>query len=143
VLKGYNDDVPCALSWYQEKFALSNSHITGSDSNAASNGSSSASRREVRNGHMTGALPPLSPAGVERGHTGSSDFEQLIESLHDLFEHDRQVASQSDATRCGLCYLHFSLPELRYREEGFYVCENCEKSLGKRGQPMLRRQQKL
>jgi hypothetical protein len=92
---------------------------------------------------MTGALPPLSPAGVERGHTGSSDFEQLIESLHDLFEHDRQVASQSDATRCGLCYLHFSLPELRYREEGFYVCENCEKSLGKRGQPMLRRQQKL
>jgi len=67
----------------------------------------------------------------------------LIESLHDLFEHDRQVASQSDATRCGLCYLHFSLLELHYREEGFYVCENCEKSLGKRGQSMLRRQQKL
>jgi hypothetical protein len=63
--------------------------------------------------------------------------------LHDLFEHDRQIATQSEATRCGLCYLHYSLDELHYREEGFYICENCEKGLGKHAQHMVRRQQKL
>ncbi|HTK07652.1 MAG TPA: hypothetical protein VL485_10825 [Ktedonobacteraceae bacterium] len=122
---------------------MSNSHISGSDNSAASNSNLSASRREIRNGNMTGALPPLSPGGLERGRTGSSDFEQLIESLHELFEHDRQIASQQDATRCGLCYLHFPLTELFYREEGFYICSNCDKSLGKHSQTMVRRQQKL
>jgi hypothetical protein len=97
----------------------------------------------MRNGNVTGALPPLSPGGIERSRTASSEFEQLIESLHELFEHDRQIASQSDATRCGLCYLHYSLNELQYREEGFYLCENCDRSLGKHSQPMIRRQQKL
>ncbi len=122
---------------------MSNSHITGSDNSAGSNGSSAAMRREIRNGNMTGALPPLSTGGIERNQTGTSEFEQLIDSLHDLFEHDRQTASQSDATRCGLCYLHYPVNELRYREEGFYICERCENGLGKHRQPMIRSQQKL
>jgi hypothetical protein len=97
----------------------------------------------MRSSHVTGALPPLSPNGVERGRSGSFDFEQLIESLHGLFEHDRQVASQPDATRCGLCYLHFPLAELQYRDEGFYICSNCDKTLGSHRQTMIRRQQKM
>ena len=122
---------------------MSNSHISSSDNSAASNGNVSASRREMRNGNTTGALPPLSPGGIERGRSGSSDFEQLIKSLHVLFEHDRQVASQPDATRCGLCYLHYPLTELQYRDEGFYICSNCDKALGTHHQTMVRRQQKL
>lgn len=118
---------------------MSNNHID--NSNPTGNGNTPTGRREVRNNNMTGALPPLNPS--ERVRSGSSEFEQLIDSLHDLFEHDRQIASQSDATRCGLCYLHYSLSELHYREEGFYVCERCEKSLGNHAQPMIRRQQKL
>ncbi len=38
---------------------------------------------------------------------------------------------------------HFSVSSLVYREEeGFYVCKNCERTLGKQKLPMLRRQQK-
>ena len=67
----------------------------------------------------------------------------MLVSLHELFEHDRQVASQPDATRCGICYLYFSVSELHYREEeGFYVCPGCSKVLGKQTLPMIRRQQK-
>jgi hypothetical protein len=67
----------------------------------------------------------------------------MLISLHELFEQDRQVASQSDATRCGICYLHFSVSKLHYRDqEGFYVCDGCERSLGKQTISMLRQQQK-
>jgi hypothetical protein len=76
-------------------------------------------------------------------HTGSFDFEAMLVSLHDLFEHDRQIASQTDARRCGICYLHFLVSELRYREEeGLYVCESCDKAASKQQLLMLRRQQK-
>jgi hypothetical protein len=59
-----------------------------------------------------------------------------------LFEHDRQVASQTDSSRCGICYLHYSLNELHYREDGYYVCSDCEHTIGRHAIPMLRRQQK-
>ena len=75
-------------------------------------------------------------------YTSSFDFEAMLISLHELFEHDRQVASQQDACRCGICYLHFSVSELHYREEGFYVCEGCERAMSKLMLPMLREQQK-
>jgi hypothetical protein len=91
----------------------------------------------------TGALPALSLSSFERsGYTGF-DFEGMIHSLHDLFEQDRQTASQQDATRCGLCYLHYQVNELYYREEGFYVCKNCESVLGNQRVSMLHKQQKL
>ena len=88
-------------------------------------------------------LPATGAIGVERGYGSSFDFEQMIQSLHDLFEQDRQIASQQDSTRCGICYLHFSVTDLQYREEGFYVCTGCEGALGKHTLSMLRRQQKL
>lgn len=93
---------------------------------------------------MTGMLPPVGVPGVERGYGSTFDFEQMILSLHDLFEHDRQVASQPDSSRCGICYLHFPVTELHFRdEEGFYICSGCSHALGKHFVPMLRRQQKL
>jgi hypothetical protein len=92
------------------------------------------------NGATTGQLPTLSPA---RSYTGSFNFEEFIVSLRDLFAHDRQIASQSDNKRCGICYLYFTTGELYYREEeGFYMCANCERTLGKQVLPMIRRQQK-
>lgn len=134
---------------------MSNFHPGGSDSsrdgfgpsNNGANGSNSfVSRRDIRAGNPTGALPVV---GAGRGyssytsHAGSFDFEAMLVSLHDLFEHDRQVASQTDARRCGICYLHFLVSELRYREEeGLYVCENCDKAASKQQLLMLRRQQK-
>jgi hypothetical protein len=127
-----------------EMIALSNDYTPGSGSGASGNGSSFASRREMRANNMTGALPIVTPTtGVERGHTGTHDFEYLIQSLRELFARDRQVASQPDATRCGICYLHFPVNELHYREEGFYLCQGCEHALGKQSLPMLRKQQKL
>jgi hypothetical protein len=92
---------------------------------------------------MTGALPALDTTGVERGYSGAYDFEEMIQSLHELFERDRQIASQPDATRCGICYLHFPVSELHYRDEGFYVCQGCERALGNQRLPMIRVQQKL
>ena len=78
-----------------------------------------------------------------RNYSGAFDFEAMIASLHELFERDRQIASQSDAARCGTCYLYFPVGELYYREdEGFYVCPNCERQLGKHQLPMLRKQKK-
>jgi hypothetical protein len=91
----------------------------------------------------TGALPALSMANLERSGYSGFDFEGMIHSLHDLFDQDRQTASQQDTTRCGLCYFHFQIDELRYLEEGFYVCRNCEPQLGNQRIPMLHKQQKL
>ena len=88
----------------------------------------------------TGQLPSLNTG---RSYAGSFDFEELIASLRDLFARDRQVASQSDNKRCGICYLYYTASELSYRkEEGFYVCTPCERALGKQSLPMIRRQQK-
>ncbi len=87
----------------------------------------------------TGQLPTLN---TTRSYSGSFDFEELIVSLRDLFTHDRQVASQTDNKRCGICYLYATSSELRYREEGFYVCASCERALSKQMLPMIRRQQK-
>lgn len=71
------------------------------------------------------------------------ELGRLIDSLHALFEHDRSVASQTGAVRCGVCYLHFPMDELEYRdEEGFYICPSCRRSLGGAHIPMVRRQQK-
>jgi hypothetical protein len=127
---------------------MSNQHI---DPGAATNGSGHIfpGRRELRGNHITGMLPTLgAPAiGTERnGATvggGGSDFERMVQSLHELFEQDRQIASQQDSTRCGICYLHFPISELRYREEGFYLCQDCSKTLGNHPLPMLRKQQKF
>lgn len=127
-----------------EIFALSNNYTTGSESEASNNSSSAISRREARANSSTGALPALGTLGIERNpQPGTFDFEQMVQSLRELFEHDRQVASQSDATRCGICYLHFHGNELHYREEGFYACSNCERNLGQQHLSMLRKQQKL
>lgn len=122
------------------KLALSNNYTSG---NGANNGNSFASRRE-RTGSLTGALPPIT-TGTERAYGSSSgfDFEQMIQSLREVFEQDRQIASQPDSTRCGICYLHFPVSELHYRDEGFYICEGCQQGLGKQSMPMLRQQQKL
>ena len=126
-----------------EIFALSNYHTQDHDGSISSNGSSFASRRELRANNTTGALPALGSLGIERLHTGSFDFDHMIESLHELFEHDRQVASQPDATRCGVCYLHFPIVELQYRDEGFYICPACAHVIGHQRVPMLRKQQRF
>jgi hypothetical protein len=121
---------------------LSNSYTPGPNDGPSNNGHSLVNRREMHASHMTGALPIIKTP--ERSAITGFDFEQMIESLHELFEHDRQIASQQDSTRCGLCYLHFVVSELHYHEEeGFYVCQNCERLLGKHKIPMLRQQQKL
>lgn len=88
----------------------------------------------------TGPLPAIH---TTRPYSGAFDFDEMITSLRELFAHDRYVASQSDSTRCGICYLYFMVSELHYREDdGFYVCPTCERTLGKQHLPMLRRQQK-
>lgn len=71
------------------------------------------------------------------------DIGGLIDSLHELFAQDRGIASQGNATRCGICYLHYPLSELEYREmEGYYVCVDCKHALGSIQLMMVRRQQK-
>ncbi len=123
---------------------MSSNYTPGPGSTAAqSNSSSFASRREVRASNATGALPALGLAATERSYTGSFDFEQMILSLRDLFEEDRQIASQQDSTRCGVCYLYHPLNQLHYREEGLYICQGCQQALGKQSIPVLKRQQKL
>ena len=128
-----------------EAFALSNFYTSGSG-NGSSNSSSFVSRRDIRASNVTGALPVVSAGSTgsaERSYSSSFDFEAMLISLHEIFEHDRQVASQQEARRCGICYLHFLAGELHYRdEEGFYVCGGCERAAGKYRIPMLRRQQK-
>jgi hypothetical protein len=72
-----------------------------------------------------------------RGEVGS-----LIDALHGLFAQDRAMASQGESARCGICYLHFPLTALEYREaEGFYVCAACKRALGHNPLMMIRRQQ--
>ena len=122
---------------------MSNNYPTESQDGGGHNGSASLSRREMRASNMTGALPGLGAPGSERIQTGSQDFEQMLQSLHDLFEHDRQIASQPDATRCGICYLHYQVSELEYQEEGFYTCTNCAHTLGQQHLVVVRKQQKL
>ena len=123
--------------------ALSNLHTPGSGNNRSlSNSSSFVSRREIRASNPTGALPVITSTGKTQS-SSSFDFEAMLISLHELFKYDRQVASQPDATRCGICYLHFPVSELHYCDgEGFYVCPGCERALGKQTLPMLRHQQK-
>jgi hypothetical protein len=71
------------------------------------------------------------------------DVGALVDQLHALFAHDRVVASQAGAARCGLCYLHFAQSELVYREvEGYYVCSGCAQALGRSRVVMVRRQQR-
>jgi hypothetical protein len=131
---------------------LSNFHTgnsgssNGANGGSGSNGNSFVSRRDIRASNPTGALPVI---GAGRsyasftGQTSSFDFEAMLVSLHELFEHDRQVASQQDARRCGICYLHYVVSELHYREEeGLYVCQGCDKAASKQQLPMVRRQQK-
>ena len=119
---------------------MGSNYTPGSGSGMSGNGSSFVSRREMRATNQTGALPIVS---TSRSYSGSFDFENLIASLRELFAQDRTVASQQDGVRCGLCYLHFTVSSLIYREEeGFYVCQGCEGGLGKNKIPMVRRQQK-
>ena len=74
-----------------------------------------------------------------RGDVGS-----LIDALKELFQQDRATASTGGATRCGVCYLHYPLGELVYREaEGFYVCPRCAQAVGAARIPMVRRQKRL
>ncbi|WP_149400200.1 hypothetical protein [Dictyobacter arantiisoli] len=123
---------------------MSNNYTSRSDSGAMGNGSSANNRREMRAEHSTGALPSLGTLGIERTtSSGAFDFEHMVQSLRDLFEQDRQIASQTDASRCGICYHYFRVSELHYREEGFYVCPSCEQNLGHQHIFMLRKQQKL
>ncbi len=129
-------------------FALSNEYNPSGPKNSetpSNNGSAFVSRREMRASNVTGALPVLgpTPAGIEHTHTSSYEFEHLIQSLRELFEHDRHMASQQDTTRCGICYLHFSVSDLNYHEEGFYACFACEHALGRQHVTMLRKQQKM
>jgi hypothetical protein len=98
----------------------------------------------MRASNSTGVLPSLGISSTERRiPSGAFDFEQMVQSLHELFERDRQVASQPNSTRCGICYLHFPLSELLYRDEGFYACSGCSQILGHQDVPMLHKQQKL
>jgi hypothetical protein len=92
----------------------------------------------------TGALPaPMTSPSNGRSYMGAFNFDEMIASLHDLFANDRQIASQQDSKRCGICYLHYTPGELYYREEeGFYICASCERALGKQTLPMIRQQQK-
>jgi len=92
---------------------------------------------------MTGAFPVISTFNVDKVQLGNFDFDQMIESLRDLFARDRQVASQPESTRCGLCYLHFPITELHYRDDGFYICPSCTRSLGDHRLSMLRKQQRF
>ena len=121
---------------------MSNNYTPGSNDGPSNNGHSLVNRREMHANNITGALPILKMP--ERSMSPGFNFEQMIASLHELFEHDRHIASQSDSTRCGLCYLYFVVNELHYREEdGFYVCQNCEHLLGTHTIPMLRQQHRL
>ncbi|MGH2503994.1 MAG: hypothetical protein ACRDID_15910 [Ktedonobacterales bacterium] len=86
-----------------------------------------------------GEAPYSGPREDVRGPVG-----ELIDALHDLFSRDRAIASQGSSSRCGICYFHFTLGELVYREaEGFYVCQACERALGGSRVSMARRQQRL
>ena len=127
----------------REISALSHYRAQDHSDGVSSNNGSFANRRENRANNATGAFPVVGSFSIERVQPGGFDFDQMITSLHDLFEQDRQVASQPEATRCGLCYLHFPIAELNYRDEGFYICPSCAHSLGPHRVSMLRKQQRF
>lgn len=80
----------------------------------------------------------FTPRGDVRGDVGP-----LIDDLRAIFQHDRTTASATGGTRCGICYLHFALDALEYREdEGYYVCARCAQALGSARVPMVRRQKR-
>lgn len=120
--------------------------MSNSSAGAAGNNNSSGYRREretrTQSPHMFNGTEAQPATNIGRSYPGSFDFEAMLSSLRELFAYDRQIASQSENKRCGICYLYFEMKELHYREEeGFYTCPNCEHSLGKQTLPMLRRQQ--
>jgi hypothetical protein len=79
----------------------------------------------------------------ERDGLGRVDLPQLIDALRQQFEQDRALASQPGSARCGICYLYYQQADLFYREEeGFYLCKNCQRTLGNAQLKMLRRQQR-
>lgn len=128
---------------------MSNNYTQGSGAGGNNHAAGHRRERDTRppgtnmfNG--TGALPsPMANPGLGRGYVGGFDFDEMIASLRELFAQDRQMASQQESRRCGICYLHSSPNELHYREEeGFYICAGCERSLGKQTLSMLRQQQK-
>lgn len=78
------------------------------------------------------------PHGDVRGDVGP-----LIDDLKALFQRDRATASATGGIRCGICYLHFALDALEYRDgEGYYVCAACARALGTTYLPMVRRQKR-
>jgi len=82
------------------------------------------------------------PEEERRKGTPGFELPQLIDALRQQFEQDRALASQSSSARCGICYLYYRQTDLFYREEeGFYVCKNCQRTLGNTKLKMLRRQQ--
>lgn len=103
--------------------------------------------------HVHAAVPPEASTEDDEDETEATlDLPRedvrgpvgaLIDDLHELFKQDRTAASQGGNSRCGICYFHFPLGELIYREaEGFYVCQQCERSLGSARVSMVRRQQR-
>lgn len=121
--------------------SLSNHSI---DRGTLHSGNTFISRREMRTSNGTGVLPSQEMASTERRQPSTAfDFEQMVKSLHELFEHDRQIASQPNSMRCGICYLHFLLSELQYRNEGYYICSGCSQTLGHQNVSMLHKQRKL
>jgi hypothetical protein len=87
---------------------------------------------------------PVGGTASFEGRDVRGDIGELIDSLHEAFERDRGIASQGDSTRCGICYLHYFLGELQYREEeGYYVCASCARALSHTRILMVRRQQRL
>jgi hypothetical protein len=92
------------------------------------------------------------PERVERSDVGErpdrdgqarQEFSNLIESLRQQFEQDRTLASQAGTARCGICYFYYRQTDLLYREEeGFYICQRCQRSLGNGRVKMVRRQQR-
>jgi hypothetical protein len=124
-----------------EVLAVSSHSLPGSGNGASAGSDSFSQRREGRSSN--GATPASSPqASGGQSAGGPSGLDSLIAELRELFERDRQIASQPDSTRCGICYLHYRLSDLRWRDEGFYICRECERLLGKQTMPMLRRQQR-
>ena len=88
--------------------ALSNDYTHGSGNGASGGGHAYLNRREMRANNVTGALPPLETTTDERWHnshhSSGFDFEEMIRSLHDLFEHDMRQMLHALA-EIGICTL--------------------------------------
>lgn len=79
---------------------------------------------------------------MDRDGQARLDLAHLIESLRQQFEQDRAIASQTGTARCGICYFYYRQTDLLYREEeGFYICQRCQRALGNGRIKMVRRQQ--